>query len=56
MAENIKIDTALREEPGDLLATGTLAGVGALADPQNFVKVGQVARIGIEKSAQSKTE
>jgi 2-keto-4-pentenoate hydratase/2-oxohepta-3-ene-1,7-dioic acid hydratase in catechol pathway len=36
-------------EPGDLLATGTPAGVGALAEPQKFLKLGEVVRIEIEK-------
>jgi len=43
------LSTVMTLEPGDLLATGTPAGVGALAEPQNFLKVGEVVRIEIEK-------
>ena len=43
------LSTVMTLEPGDLLATGTPAGVGALAEPQNFLKAGDVVRIEIEK-------
>ena len=42
------LSTVMTLEPGDILATGTPAGVGALAEPQNFLKVGETVRIEIE--------
>lgn len=36
-------------EPGDVLATGTPAGVGAAMDPPCFLKEGDVVRVEIEK-------
>ncbi|MBT3917082.1 MAG: DUF2437 domain-containing protein [Rhodospirillaceae bacterium] len=43
------LSTVMTLEPGDILATGTPAGVGALADPPNFLKSGDVVRVEIEK-------
>ncbi|MBT3991596.1 MAG: fumarylacetoacetate hydrolase family protein [Rhodospirillaceae bacterium] len=42
------LSTVMTLEPGDILATGTPAGVGALAEPQNFLKAGETVRIEIE--------
>lgn len=36
-------------EPGDLLFTGTPAGVGAAADPPNFLKIGDTVRVEIDR-------
>ncbi len=36
-------------EPGDILATGTPAGVGAAARPPRFLQAGDVVRIQIER-------
>ena len=35
-------------DPGDIIFTGTPAGVGFAADPPNFLKVGDVVRVEIE--------
>jgi 2-keto-4-pentenoate hydratase/2-oxohepta-3-ene-1,7-dioic acid hydratase in catechol pathway len=35
-------------EVGDVVATGTPAGVGALMDPRRFLKAGDVVRVEIE--------
>jgi len=35
-------------EPGDLIATGTPAGVGVLMHPQQFLKLGDVVRVEVE--------
>jgi 2-keto-4-pentenoate hydratase/2-oxohepta-3-ene-1,7-dioic acid hydratase in catechol pathway len=36
-------------EPGDLIFTGTPGGVGAALKPPQFLKVGDVTRIEIDK-------
>ncbi|WP_428312845.1 fumarylacetoacetate hydrolase family protein [Hydrocarboniphaga sp.] len=36
-------------EPGDIIATGTVAGVGVLMNPQTFLKEGDVVRVEVEK-------
>jgi 2-keto-4-pentenoate hydratase/2-oxohepta-3-ene-1,7-dioic acid hydratase in catechol pathway len=36
-------------EPGDLLFTGTPAGVGAAYDPPKFVKVGDKVRVEVDR-------
>jgi 2-keto-4-pentenoate hydratase/2-oxohepta-3-ene-1,7-dioic acid hydratase in catechol pathway len=49
VAEQIEyLSTAFTLEPGDLLATGTPAGVGAAMDPPRFLKVGDVVRCEID--------
>ncbi|MNQ89391.1 Ureidoglycolate lyase [compost metagenome] len=42
------LSTAFTLEPGDLIATGTPAGVGVLMSPQQFLKVGDVVRVEVE--------
>ena len=49
IAEQIAhLSTAFTLEPGDILFTGTPAGVGAAFDPPKFVKTGDVVRIEID--------
>ena len=49
IAEQIAhLTTAFTLEPGDVLFTGTPAGVGAAFDPPKFVKVGDKVRIEID--------
>ena len=43
-----ELSTVFTLEPGDVLATGTPAGVGALMDPPRFLAVGQSVRVEIE--------
>ena len=43
-----EISTVFTLEPGDIISTGSPAGVGALMDPPRFLKAGQVVRIEIE--------
>lgn len=40
---------AVTLEPGDLIATGTPAGVGALMTPRTFLKAGDVVRAEVER-------
>jgi 2-keto-4-pentenoate hydratase/2-oxohepta-3-ene-1,7-dioic acid hydratase in catechol pathway len=40
-----EISTACTLEPGDVIATGTCAGVGAFMEPRGYVKVGDVMRV-----------
>ncbi len=42
------LSTAFTLEPGDLVATGTPAGVGITMKPPQLLKAGDVVRIGIE--------
>ncbi|MBL0421934.1 fumarylacetoacetate hydrolase family protein [Ramlibacter sp. AW1] len=42
------LSTVMTLEPGDLIATGTPAGVGAAMQPPQFVKVGDVMRVEID--------
>lgn len=42
------LSTAFTLEPGDLIATGTPAGVGVLMHPQQFLKAGDRVRLEIE--------
>jgi len=42
------LSTAFTLEPGDLIATGTPAGVGAAMDPPTFLKPGDVVRCEID--------
>jgi 2-keto-4-pentenoate hydratase/2-oxohepta-3-ene-1,7-dioic acid hydratase in catechol pathway len=44
----VELSTAFTLEPGDVLSTGSPAGVGGLMDPPCFLKVGDVVRIEIE--------
>jgi 2-keto-4-pentenoate hydratase/2-oxohepta-3-ene-1,7-dioic acid hydratase in catechol pathway len=43
------LSTAFTLEPGDLIATGTPAGVGILMDPPQFLRVGDIVRCEIER-------
>ena len=43
-----ELSTVFTLEPGDILATGTPAGVGQYRDPPSFLTVGQTVRIAIE--------
>jgi 2-keto-4-pentenoate hydratase/2-oxohepta-3-ene-1,7-dioic acid hydratase in catechol pathway len=40
-----EISTACTLEPGDVIATGTCAGVGAFMEPRGYVSVGDVMRV-----------
>lgn len=42
------LSQAMTLEPGDLLLTGTPAGVGAVSKPPRYLKAGDVVRISIE--------
>ncbi|HBO6055353.1 MULTISPECIES: fumarylacetoacetate hydrolase family protein [Pseudomonadaceae] len=42
------LSTAFTLEPGDLIATGTPAGVGALMNPPQFLNIGDVVRVEVE--------
>jgi len=42
------LSTVMTLEPGDLIATGTPAGVGAAMQPPQYVKVGDVMRVEID--------
>ena len=42
------LTTVMTLEPGDLIATGTPAGVGAALEPPRFLKVGDVMRVEID--------
>lgn len=49
IAEQIEyLSTAFTLEPGDLIATGTPAGVGMLMDPPSFLREGDIVRCEIE--------
>ena len=43
-----ELSTAFTLEPGDILTTGTPAGVGQYRDPPAFLTVGQTGRIAID--------
>lgn len=43
------LSAAMTLEPGDLIFTGTPAGVGAAMDPRQFLKAGDVVRCEIDK-------
>ena len=43
------LSTAFTLEPGDVIPTGTPSGVGAVMDPRQFLKAGDVVRIEIER-------
>ena len=42
------ISSAITLEPGDIIATGTPAGVGAGMDPQEWLWPGDVVELGVE--------
>jgi 2-keto-4-pentenoate hydratase/2-oxohepta-3-ene-1,7-dioic acid hydratase in catechol pathway len=42
------LSTVMTLKPGDILATGTPAGVGFALDPPSFLKIGDVMRVEIE--------
>jgi acylpyruvate hydrolase len=42
------ISSVMTLEPGDIIATGTPAGVGLARDPQLFIKADDVVEIEIE--------
>jgi len=44
----VELSTSFTLEPGDILSTGTPAGVGVVRDPPQFLKVGDVCRVEIE--------
>jgi 2-keto-4-pentenoate hydratase/2-oxohepta-3-ene-1,7-dioic acid hydratase in catechol pathway len=44
-----ELSTVFTLEPGDILATGTPAGVGALMEPPCYLKAGDVVRVEIER-------
>lgn len=44
-----ELSTAFTLEPGDVLSTGTPAGVGGLFDPPRYLLPGDVVRVEIEK-------
>lgn len=43
-----ELSTVFTLEPGDILATGSPAGVGALMDPPHFLKAGDVVRVEVQ--------
>jgi 2-keto-4-pentenoate hydratase/2-oxohepta-3-ene-1,7-dioic acid hydratase in catechol pathway len=43
-----ELTSAFTLEPGDILSTGTPAGVGGLMDPPRYMKAGDVVRVEIE--------
>ncbi|WP_342131032.1 fumarylacetoacetate hydrolase family protein [Hydrogenophaga sp. OTU3427] len=42
------LSTVMTLEPGDLIATGTPAGVGVAMDPPRFLSIGDVVRVDID--------
>ncbi len=46
------LSQAMTLEPGDVIATGTPAGVGVKMKPRGYLKAGQTVRISIEKIGQ----
>ncbi len=44
----VELTTAFTLEPGDVLATGSPAGVGGLMDPPSYLRLGDVVRVEIE--------
>lgn len=44
----VELTTAFTLEPGDVLSTGSPAGVGGLMEPPRFLRVGDVVRVEIE--------
>lgn len=48
-AQIAHLSQAMTLEPGDVIFTGTPAGVGALMDPPNYLKEGDVVRVEIDQ-------
>lgn len=44
----VELTTAFTLEPGDVLTTGSPAGVGGLMDPPAYLRIGDVVRVEIE--------
>jgi 2-keto-4-pentenoate hydratase/2-oxohepta-3-ene-1,7-dioic acid hydratase in catechol pathway len=44
----VELSTAFTLEPGDILATGSPAGVGGLMEPPCYLRPGDVVRVEIE--------
>jgi 2-keto-4-pentenoate hydratase/2-oxohepta-3-ene-1,7-dioic acid hydratase in catechol pathway len=44
----VELSTCFTLEPGDVLTTGSPAGVGGLMDPPNYLRIADVVRIEIE--------
>jgi 2-keto-4-pentenoate hydratase/2-oxohepta-3-ene-1,7-dioic acid hydratase in catechol pathway len=44
----VELSSVFTLEPGDILATGSPAGVGALMDPPRFLKAGDCVRVEVE--------
>jgi len=44
----VELSTAFTLEPGDVLSTGSPAGVGGLMDPPRYLQVGDLVRVEIE--------
>jgi 2-keto-4-pentenoate hydratase/2-oxohepta-3-ene-1,7-dioic acid hydratase in catechol pathway len=44
----VELSTAFTLEPGDVLTTGSPAGVGGLMDPPRYLVPGDVVRVEIE--------
>jgi 2-keto-4-pentenoate hydratase/2-oxohepta-3-ene-1,7-dioic acid hydratase in catechol pathway len=44
----VELSSVFTLEPGDILSTGSPAGVGALMKPPRFLKVGDVVRVEVE--------
>lgn len=44
----VELTTAFTLEPGDVLTTGSPAGVGGLMDPPSYLRIGDVVRVEIE--------
>ena len=44
----VELTTAFTLEPGDVLTTGSPAGVGGLMDPPTYLRIGDVVRVEIE--------
>ena len=47
-AQIARLSTAFTLEPGDIIATGTPAGVGVVRQPPLWMKAGDVVRVEIE--------
>lgn len=45
----VELSSVFTLEPGDILATGSPAGVGALMDPPCFLKAGDTVRVEVER-------
>jgi 2-keto-4-pentenoate hydratase/2-oxohepta-3-ene-1,7-dioic acid hydratase in catechol pathway len=45
----VYLTTVMTLEPGDIISTGTSAGVGVKMSPRGYLKAGQTVKIEIEK-------